>query len=262
MLNTQDLLAVKESDVTVFGEAADATASVEAQDNSALLKALSERPANALAEAAWQAALALYAPVYPYSTDLPALRANYRGQVWSLLEAAGWVEQPVGTNRCNVDPDRDGQPECILASEQFYAQFEIESGGLTYLFQRQADGIKTAHQIIGPTSQLISGLSDPQSWDLRGGLSADPAVIPGAFAENGTSYQATLSGGQLTFTSADHTSQKIYMLQREGLRATFRTALPKNLQIPLLLDSWMRFAPGWSAQYQREELPSGWKVSS
>jgi hypothetical protein len=262
LLTAQDLLAVKAaSEPSLEDETTRLTASLEAQDNLALWEALSKAPDNVLAEAAWQAALALYAPVFPAPADLAALRANYRGQVWSLLAAAGWAEHPAAISQCGVDPDWDGQPECILASEQLYAQFEIESGGLTYLFQRQAGGNQTAHQVIGPTSQLISGLSDPQSWDLNGGLSADPGVIPGAFVESGLGYQATLSQDRLTFTSPVRSSQKTYELGPQGLRATFHLALPKPLQIPLLLDPWRRFDPGWSVQYQREELPTGWRVA-
>ena len=62
-----------------------------------MLEALSQAPDNSLSQAAWQAYLALFAPVYPAPEELPALRANYRGQVWSLLEAARWAEHPAAS---------------------------------------------------------------------------------------------------------------------------------------------------------------------
>jgi hypothetical protein len=230
-----------------------------AQDNTALLEALRQAPANSLADAAWQAYFALYAPVYPQAAELPALRANYLGQVWSLLAAANWAEHPAPIYRCGVDPDQDRRPDCVLASEQLYAQIEIESGGLIYLFQRDPVGV--AHQLIGPSSQVISGLSAPQSWDLTGGLNADPAVIPGAFNQAGLGYQASLTGDRLTLTTADRSNQKTYTLQANGLRLTYRTAQKAHLQIPLLLDPWARFTPGWSAHYQASPAVSGWLVT-
>ena len=59
-----------------------------------LFTALLNAPQNQLSQAAWDAYLALFNPVYPYSTDLPALRANYIPQIWSLIEAAKWANAP------------------------------------------------------------------------------------------------------------------------------------------------------------------------
>ena len=61
-----------------------------------------------LCEAAWQAYLALFSPIYPAPAELPDLRANYVGQVWSLLEVAHWAEFPTPRSTCDTDPDRDG----------------------------------------------------------------------------------------------------------------------------------------------------------
>ena len=71
------------------------------------------------------------------------------------------------------------------------------------------------HQIIGPSSQIISGLSDPKSWKLGDGLAADPAVIPGAFYETGMEYRPVVTGNTLTFTPIDRSSQKTYELTEQ-----------------------------------------------
>lgn len=227
--------------------------------NASLEQALLQAPSNELAEAAWQAFFALYAPVHPTARELPALRANYRGQVWSLLAAANWAEHPASLAQCGIDPDQNGQLDCILASSEFYAQFEIGSGGLIYWFQRDQSG--NAHQLIGPSSQVISGLSNPEGWDLSGDLIADPAVIPGAFYEAGFGYQAVLSGNRLTFTTANRSHQKTYEIQGNKLRLVYRARQSARLQIPLLLDPWERFAPGWSANYQANQSNSAGSIS-
>lgn len=256
-VTAQDLLAAPATQAQSLDVQGDANIQAAvAPDDRELLEALGRAPANALGEAAWQAYLALSAPIYPAAVDLPALRANYRPQVWSLLAAAGWAEHPAPVASCETDPDRDGQADCVLATPESYAQFEIESGALTYLFWRDATG--AVHQIIGPSSQVISGLSEPQTWTLNGGLTADPAVIPGAFAQTGAGYQATLAGNGLTFTSADRSQQKTYQWLSGGWQLRIKVAQPQALQIPLLLDPWERLSPGWSSRYDYRPSASGW----
>jgi hypothetical protein len=264
LFTLQDLLSSGVTNASgVFNPQPSEGPNLEAQVSQAMLEALSQAPGNSLSKAAWEAYLAQYAPVHPASEELPALRTNYRGQVWSLLTAASWVEHPATTATCQTDPDRDGQAECILASDQVYAQLEIESGALTYLFQRDPakDALNSAHQIIGPSSQIISGLSDPKGWKINSGLAADPAVIPGAFAEIGMGYQPVLTGNLLTFWNTDRSRQKTYELTTEGLRMTYRNGQPTTMQIPLMLDPWRRFLPGWSAWYHLSPLPSGWMAA-
>jgi hypothetical protein len=224
--------------------------------DSVLLEALSQAPENPLGQAAWQAALALFAPVYPTPAELPALRAGYRGRVWSLLAAAHWIERPVAIASCAADPDHDGQPECLWASDQLYAQFEIGSGALTFLFRKDPSG--DWRQAIGPTSQIISGLRNPQSWKLDDGLSADPEAIPGAFAEAGVSYRAILDENRLTFSASDGSRQKIYAFSANRLTVSYRARQPAILRIPVLLDPWERFSAGWSARYQQGASAAGW----
>jgi hypothetical protein len=254
LLNAQDLLAMRATQgvdppTLAFRELA-------SPDDLALLEALNQAPENPLSQAAWQAALALFAPVYPTPAELPALRAGYHGQAWSLLAAAHWIERPVAIASCAVDPDRDGQPECLWASDQLYAQFEIESGALTFLFRKGPSG--DWRQVIGPSSQIISGLSNPQSWKLDSGQSAEPEAIAGAFAETGVSYRADLDKNRLTFSASDGGRQKIYVFGANWIMMSYRARQPTTLQIPVLLDPWERFSPDWSARYRQNASLSGW----
>jgi hypothetical protein len=231
-----------------------------------LFSALSAAPENALRQAAWQAYQALFAPVYPVSPQLPALRANYTGLVWSLLRAANWAQNPAPLTSCQNDPDQDGKAECILASEKIYAQFEIEPGGLSFLFSRETSPASAivVHQWIAPTAQFIVGLSDPAFWDLSKGVLADPAVIPGAFFETGFNYSPFITQDKLIFFSADSSVQKTYTLQENGVRIEyqFAAAIPfRRLQAPFAIDPWQRFHPGWADQYNHSRLESGWLIS-
>ena len=146
-----------------------------------LVEALKDAPANNLGRAARQAFEALLAPLANPPQELPALRRQYIGQVYALLAAARWAEQPSPAADCSLDYNQDSRPDCILATDTTLALFDNQEGTLSYLFTITPDD--EGHQLIGPTSQLIVGLSDPSSWDLDGGMRADPAIIPGAFAE-------------------------------------------------------------------------------
>ncbi len=239
------------------------------EQNLALLHALQQAPDNALGQAAWQAYQALFAPVYPTSPDLPALRSAYVGQVWSLLEAAKWAANPTRQATCTADPDGDGYPECVLSSQSMYAQFEIDAGALAYLFaldnsvQNGAAAPRQAHQMIGPTSQFITGLSDPNEWDLSRGLAADPAAISGAFAGPGGGYRVETPPGEgVVFVSPDNQVRKHYRLAPDGIDISVETAVVAPgmaMKIPLALDAWRRFQPGWAGAYHAAPLSQGWQ---
>lgn len=242
-------------------------------EHMALLQALQTAPDNPLTLGAWQAYQALFAPVYPAPAALTGLRASYISQVWSLLEAAHWAANPTPQLTCNTDPDHDNQPECLLANERMYAQFEIESGALTYLFQVQQGAIgytcsnvfgcppvipqPTAfdryHQLIGPTSQLITGLSDASSWLPGNGLASDPGIIPGAFADSAGPYRASSQNSTLIFESVDDRIRKTFSMQnvspwqtRLEVAYQFSGAPPfTNISVPIVRDPWKRFTQDW-----------------
>jgi hypothetical protein len=218
-----------------------------------LMEALREAPENPIGQAAWGAFRALYAPIYPHPPELSDLRRNYLGQVWTLIEAARWAETPFTSADCSVDIDHDGAPECLLASEKYYAEFEIESGGLTLLFIRSEEG--EIHQIIGPSSQLITGLSDPTAWVVSGSLIADTAVIPGAFSEPSAGYQPAIEEDEISFTTPDGTKNKIYHFGGDRLIVSYsnHTTNPgESLRLLNINDPWRRFHPGWFDQGSNE----------
>ncbi|MFM8320418.1 MAG: hypothetical protein ACKOC5_05840, partial [Chloroflexota bacterium] len=175
----------------------------------------------------------------------------------SLLAAAGWAAQPFEDAGCGHDLDHDGRPECRLVTHQIYLQFEPDDGALSYAFLRQDGSALHAHQLIGPSSQLISGLGDPAAWDLQAGLSADPAVIPGAFATPGagcrTLAAAPADPAGISFSCLDGALLKHYRWDGQALQVRLSlapAAAPLSVRIPLLLDPWRRFSPGWAELYR------------
>jgi len=122
---------------------------------------------------AWQAYSAMLTPT-PQS--LAALRANYLGIVELLLAAEPWANEPGLILDCNLDLDRDGQKECILASENVFTILEVGNATVRIAFVRDENGI---HQIVAPMEQFTVGLSDPLEW--KDGT--DPQLISGAFID-------------------------------------------------------------------------------
>jgi hypothetical protein len=242
----------------------------------ALLEQLRRAPDNHLAQAAWQAYLAAFAPVWPGSPALPAVRYLYFGDVEMLLSAARWAADPRPQAECAFDFNRDGVLDCVLASETAFAVFDAARAGLVLLAVRLPDG--EAHQVIGPTSQLISGASDPYTWnfDALGG-EVDPEVILGAFMSPAAS-EATelaqlpaaepvqaLTGAYLIQTAPDvlHFSSnagwaKTFTLTEAGMRIEYWGEGPFPVQIPLALDPWTRSLPDWHLRYLRSAAPQAW----
>jgi hypothetical protein len=207
---------------------------------------------NHLTEAAWQALLALYAPVYPTPQELPALRSGYIGQLGPLISAAKWVNDPAPRADCSTDIDYDGQPECVLASTNMYIISEIEDSSLTYVFYLAQDG--NVHQLTAPSSQFISGLSEPSAWEPGQGLAADPAVISGAFIDHRPPDQVLVEDKSLTYTWAvEGVVSKTYSLLPQGMRVEYQISpggASVRTQLPLALDPWLRFSPGWADTYR------------
>jgi hypothetical protein len=214
---------------------------------------LSHLPPSTINQDAWQFLFSLYAPQYPHPSELDDLRSIYLGQAGVLLYAANWASNPFITSTCGSDLDLDGRAECLLTSEDVFAAFDGDTGTLTHLFIKTPSGF---HQVIAPTSQFVVGLSESSSWNLDEGFSADPAVIPGAFAIDDQPMQPMLSGDKLSFSS--NGIEVVYHLTSNGLSLEYRTNHEISTQIPLALDPWMRYTPAWGEHYIGNDSVLGW----
>jgi hypothetical protein len=162
-----------------------------------------------------------------------------------------------------ADVDWDGQEEVILETSELFTVFETDGGILTVAFTRIQGAV---HQFIGPSSQFIVGLSDPTLWRQELGPAGDPGQLPGAFTDTFVGYgeptrepsRMDLSPGSITFFMQESAISKTISLAPDGLRIDYRTGQRLKVQIPLVIDPWLRFQPGWGDLYQEKPVPGGW----
>jgi hypothetical protein len=172
---------------------------------------------------------------------LQALRRDYLGQVGELLAAANWAEEPAIRADCKDDFDGDGQAECILANQEYFALLEPAGARLALFFYIDGNG---PHQVVGPSSQVTVGLSDPSEWRPGSGEAADPSVIPGAFADETntwTNYSSTITSGAIAFAASDGSRVKTYRLTENGIQVLYQAHTPVNTRVPLILDPQVFF---------------------
>jgi hypothetical protein len=211
-----------------------------------------------LPQAIWDAALTLFAPLPPEPEALPDLRAIYSNQIGWLQTTQIWSANPIFQADCDLDPDQDQLPDCWLASDHLLALIDLSGGRVVELFARTSDGL---HQVIAPSEQLLIGMGDPSTWDLAAGEAAEPAGIHGAFYENPPpwqNFQAEIENGALRLTSSDGSLVKILQLTENGLTVHYQTSAPTTVNLPLVLDPWQRFQPGWAAGYFGRSTPEGY----
>lgn len=212
---------------------------------------------NPLYHMAWESAMALYAPLPPEPRNLPYLRSNYSGQVGYFKDAAAWVENPFSKSNCHIDPNADGYPDCAIANQQVLSQIGIAGGRMISLIYIDEDGV---HQIIAPSTNFIIGLSDPGSWVLDAGEGSDVTGFLGAFFDQTLPWELfnpTFYTGSINLTKKDQRTAKTLSLKNNGVHVNIRTIDEKTIMIPLALDPWERFSPGWASRYHKEIISNG-----
>jgi len=226
-------------------------------------EALAEAEHNLFSQLAWQTFLSLTDPTA--DDRLAALRANYIGYTGILLAAADWYQTPGVQASCDVDLDWDGEPECVLASEEIFLVFERQGARLVLAASRSGG---EPLQWIGPRSQFIVGLGDPIEWQPEAGQAADPQEISGAFAwplDNDVDYQANLQPGLAEFTHPTQEMRKIFRLDTQRLQVTVESSQPVHTQVPLTLLTGDAFTPDWYARFgadkQNDSTSLNWKLS-
>jgi len=198
----------------------------------AWLDALRLAPDNAPTRSAWMTWLMLHLP--GADPALQSLRALHAGQVGTLLAAADWAQQPYSLADCSRDPDRDGMPECLLASPSVLAVIELDGARLTHLFIHQAGGVV---QLVAPSSQFTVGLSDASEWRLDRGDAADPGAWMGIRDSSATfeDYAYSITGDVLTLTGAGRSKE--FRLTGSGVEIRYHSPEPLSVDIPLVADA-------------------------
>ena len=227
----------------------------QSKTNNKLSDALISAPDNQISLIAWQMYKSMFNPVYPYAKNLPILRANYIGQIWELLAASYWAAKPVQISDCSKDIDQDNFPECILASEDIFLVIEPNTGSITFAFNIEKES-KKIHQILGPSSQLIIGLSDPSFWNLSQMITADPTVIPGAFYNQNTNYTIEQQTNKIILTFPNKQTKRIIQISPSGFDVAIHSQITKlePQKIPVIIDPWQRFTKDWANYYKFNKI--------
>jgi hypothetical protein len=213
-----------------------------------------------LAQAGWQAYRSLFAPLPPEHPLLPALRVQYAAIPRLLLEAAGWAARPGPVSGCELLLDLNGRAGCILASERVFSAYDPLGGRLLALFVYSPGG--ELHQLVAPTSQFTIGFGDPSTWDITAGPGAEPAGLHGAFAGSPPpweTYTTEVAPGRLSLTASDGLLNKSFLLLENGVRVEFSSPPASGrVQIPVVLDPWKRFTPGWGDRFSESGTDQTW----
>lgn len=259
-LNSDELRSLPDHVLPQLMTGTTTLSSVDSFSPSAILENLpnpNEESENLLLSSAWQYALSLYSPLPPEPDTLSGLRSIYSGQTGILLEAARWANNPTLRRDCQSDADLDGIPECVLASNNQFAIFDLEGARLIAYFYLSESGL---HQIIAPTSQFIIGLGDPSSWQLDNREGAETAGVHGAFVDSPppwVQYNVSGKNAELTFTSPDQSVTKEFSLFDNGIKIEISGIDSISTQIPIAIDPWKRFSPAWSESYSYQPIPEG-----
>lgn len=220
---------------------------------------------NPVLSAALQSYLSLFSPLPPETDILYDLRKKYFNQIGHFLNAAKWAEQPFLLSTCDTDPDNDGQNECILSSEHYYAVFEKAGARLILLFIRsnnEASRKFEVHQVLGPTSQFLVGIGDPGTWHIEAGESADSGGTHGAFFDSLNSWNqytpSLVSPDHITFSSLEGSITKSYTFNENSMVVEYTNVPSMIIKIPLVLDPWIRFSSAWGDRYWHHQTLDGW----
>ena len=253
IMNATDLLTAK---VSSPGKALQTSNMELSQEQRLGLEKLNKIGENHLGKIAWQSLESLLSPTFPSHPSIHELRDNYWRQLYSLINLQDQRGDFKSGADCHVDIDQDGNFECILSNSNFTFVFERENGNILYGFVQDDQEF---HQLLAPSSQFTSGQSDPSNWKLGQGLSSDPAVIPGAFLDDGGPYNVNYRSNEITFFSSNTVKWKQFRLLTDRLVINYETTSPIQVKIPLALDPWVRFTPGWSDQYKESITENGWQ---
>jgi hypothetical protein len=225
---------------------------IQSKIHASLLKATH----NQLTDLAWQVYDSF---LEPSSAELLSLRENYYGQIGEVLAAAEWSRAPTNIQSCQLDLDYDGVNECVLANDHIFTVIEPDGGYIPFVFSIDDQGV---HQVIGPTWEFITGLSDPSSWDIGSGVRADSDQILGAFQDQFNSwnyYYGKVESNVVKLFDANMTMRKSVSIYLDKIQIDILNTNSSQIitSIPLVIDPWHRFTPHWGDTYTGVADPSG-----
>lgn len=177
--------------------------------------------------------------------QLRQLRARYLPDLAYFAAAARWEQSPAPLTDCENLPDT-----CLLSNGALFAVLRTDGARLAYLFMKDETGL---HQIVAPTYQFMTGISDRSQWQPGQGQAADPGALGGAFVDADAPWAACSaqieSDQSITFTCAEGARRKTFSLEGKTMHVRYEGATPPATRIGLALDPWRRFGPEWGGRY-------------
>ena len=262
-LNSDNLLTLPSSTQFQFPDGNTQVRDTDAFQPATVLHALPDRMAsrnNQLFEEAWLSAFSLYATLPPEPDTLAELRSAYSGYPGVLLAAASWADAPYAAQNCQVDLDWDGIPECILSTKNQFAVVHPLGGRLVAYFFLDANGV---HQLLAPSNQFTTGFGDPSTWHFDYLDGYDPAGIHGAFADSDPPwppYSVQPVPGAIVLASPELKIEKTFRLKDSSLVVDYSAPGGINSLIPVAINPWLRFSPGWSEAIGISPLEDGYRI--
>lgn len=212
-------------------------------------------PSNAITQSAWQAYQATFVSLSQNPPITPLIRSSFMGQIKEILTAGNWAADPTPQITCEVDPDQDGQPECILASKQIFSLIELEGARLAFLFGLSPTG---PHQFVGPSTQFYIDTNSLPTTDIPPVETSNlnGTIMDYSSTENLYTPHPEASG--ISFTSKDGSNTKTFRLTDLGIQISYHAASRVISQITLAIDPWRRFYPNWGNQFIYKKIDQGW----
>lgn len=212
-------------------------------------------PSNAITQSGWQAYQTTFASLPQNPPITPLIRSRFMGQIKEILAAGNWAADPSPQITCQVDPDQDGQNECILASKQIFSLIELEGARLTFLFGLSPNG---PHQYVGPSTQFYIDTNSLQTTDIS---PVETSNLNGTIMDYSPTedlYTPYPEAGGISFTSKDKSNTKTFRLTNLGIQISYHNASRITSQITLAIDPWRRFFPNWGNQFVYKKIDQGW----
>lgn len=161
---------------------------------------------------------------------------------------------------CEIDTDMDGHLDCVLSSETTLIVFNQNSGSVKSIFSRSPDG--RVHQVIAYPNDIDMDFLQQIAPKLSSNTNSDQFDAKAAFYSGSGDYSHAIKPNQLSFTQNNLENGliiKTFTLSPNGLIVDFKITDPTSVIVPLTLDPWTRFAPGWGNRYNENSLNDGWQ---
>jgi hypothetical protein len=224
-------------------------------EQSNLISELIQSPPTLASTIAWDTIFQLLSPAYPDYKELPDLRNLYWAQVYVFKYLAEWLESPGDQQTCGEIYLYS--PTCTLASSNLFLVIDQLDGNILFAFYRDRGHF---HQLIGPFSQLASGLRDPSLWIDQRGIKSEPSLLDNQSNGSQEPLQFETYKNSIILSNQETLEKIHYTLQPESILIQYNGNQSIKTPIYFSLDPWSVHLPKWSEDYHAEKAADGWRL--